>query len=79
LLFCFADCKSRATLEELARVGNLTASHLMSVGSALSHVHIPNHPLKDVETDEYLATEQLGPETGSSVWEYSHPIFYFRL
>jgi hypothetical protein len=51
----------------------------MSVGSALSHVHIPNHPLKDVETDEYLATEQLGPETGSSVWEYSHPIFYFRL
>jgi dihydroxyacetone kinase len=36
----------------------------MSVGSALSHVHIPNHPLKDFETDEYLATEQLGPETG---------------
>jgi dihydroxyacetone kinase len=36
----------------------------MSVGSALSHVHIPNHPLKDVETDEYLATEQLGPESG---------------
>jgi dihydroxyacetone kinase len=37
---------------------------VLSVGSALSHVKIPNQPISDKHVDELLATERVGAETG---------------
>ena len=56
--------KHSASLEEVTRVAQLTADHLLSVGAALSHVKIPHHTIADSQSDEYLVTERLGAETG---------------
>jgi dihydroxyacetone kinase len=51
-------------LDEVTRVAKLTADHVLSVGSAISHVKIPNQPISDKQSDELLATERFGSETG---------------
>lgn len=59
-----ADDYFRATLTEVTRVANLTADYVLSVGSAISHVKIPNQPISDKQSDELLATERFGSESG---------------
>ena len=48
----------------MTRVAQLIADHVLSVGSALSHVEIPNQPIADKQLDELLATQRFGSETG---------------
>jgi dihydroxyacetone kinase len=52
----------RATLDEVTRIAKLTADHILSVGSAISHVKIPNQSISDKQSDELLATERFGSE-----------------
>lgn len=51
-------------MAEVTRIAQLTANQVLSVGSAISHVKIPNQPISDRQRDEYLATERFGSETG---------------
>lgn len=53
----------RATLDEVTRIAKLTADHVLSVGSAISHVKIPNQSISDKQSDELLATGRFGSET----------------
>jgi triose/dihydroxyacetone kinase / FAD-AMP lyase (cyclizing) len=51
-------------LDEVTEVAKTTANNLVSVGVSLSHAHVPNHPLFDAQTDDYLASYQLGKQGG---------------
>jgi len=59
-----AFANTGATLDEVTRIAKLTADHVLSVGSAISHVKIPNQSISDKHSDELLATERFGSETG---------------
>ncbi len=51
-------------MDEVTRIAKLTADHVLSVGSAISHVKIPNQSISDKHSDELLATERFGSGTG---------------
>jgi dihydroxyacetone kinase len=51
-------------LDDDIRVARLTADQVLSVGSAISHVKIPNQPIQDKQSDELLDTERFGSGTG---------------
>lgn len=51
-------------MEEVTRIAKLTTDQVLSVGSAISHVKIPNQPISDKQSDELLATRRFGSGTG---------------
>lgn len=58
---------ARASLEEITEVARLASDSVQSVGVSLSHAHIPNHPLCDAHTDDFLATKQIGAGDGMGI------------
>ncbi|KAH8599824.1 dihydroxyacetone kinase [Bisporella sp. PMI_857] len=46
---------SGASLEDVFKVGKLTANNIVSVGASLDHVHVPGRKFSDINPDDKLA------------------------
>ena len=63
---------TRAPLKDVHRVAKLAADNVVSIGSSLSHVHVPGRKVTEAGEDEVAFNEV---EIGMGMQEKSSPIF----